>query len=205
MGVVSMLNKQVSDVRAETLGARLWKISAMLMLTWLSPLSSAHAEDSPYLVQPGDILQVSVWRETDLQSEVLVRPDGGISFPLAGDMKVEGMSVSQISELITTKIQRYIPDPLVTVATKQIGGNHIYVIGKVQRAGEFSYIRSLDVMQALSLAGGATTFASLSDIRILRRVEGNQVAIRFDYEDVEKGKALNTNILLQSGDTVVVP
>lgn len=200
-----MLTKLMSDVRSVGFGVRLWKISALLMFASLAPLSAVQAEDAAYLVQPGDILLVNVWKESDLQGEVLVRPDGGISFPLAGDMKVEGMSVSQIADLINSKIQRYIPDPVVTVSTKQIGGNHIYVVGKVQRPGDFTFIKSLDVMQALSLAGGTTTFASLSDIRILRRVEGKQVAIRFDYDDVEKGKALNTNILLQSGDTVVVP
>lgn len=165
----------------------------------------AVAPESPYLIQPGDVLQVSVWKEPDLQQEVLVRPDGGISFPLAGDLSVNGLSVAQVADAIAEQIKRYIPDPVVTVVTKAIGGNKVYVVGKVNRPGEFQFSRPLDVMQALSMAGGTTPFASLSDIRILRREGGKQLAVRFDYTDIENGKALDKNILLRSGDTVVVP
>ena len=196
-----MLNKQVDRIRNLKFGFGAW----LCLLTAL-PLAASYAEDSAYLIQPGDVLQVSVWKEVDLQGEVLVRPDGGISFPLVGDLPVEGLSVVQVTEQITQRIKKYIPDPVVTVATKQIGGNQIYVIGKVARPGNFPFSKSLDVMQALSLAGGTTTYASVSDIRILRRAaNGQQMAIRFDYSDVEKGKALNTNIVLHSGDVVVVP
>jgi polysaccharide export outer membrane protein len=204
MGVLLMLNKQVDKVRSFKFGFGAC-CGAWLCLLTLLPLTATHAEESPYLIQPGDVLQVNVWKEVDLQGEVLVRPDGGISFPLVGDLPVEGLSVAQVTEQITQKIQKYIPDPVVTVATKQIGGNQIYVLGKVARPGNFPFSKSLDVMQALSLAGGTTTYASVSDIRILRRVNGQQIAIRFDYSDVEKGKALNTNIVLHSGDIVVVP
>ena len=169
-------------------------------------MSVSIAAESAYLIQPGDVLQVSVWKEPDLQAEVLVRPDGGISFPLAGDLSVQGLDVAQVTELVTKKIERYIPDPVVTVATKQIGGNRIYVIGKVARPGEFPFNKPLDVMQALSLGGGTTPYASVSDIHILRRDQsGKQVAIPFDYGRVENGKSLESNIVLQSGDTVVVP
>ena len=194
-----MLNKQVDRIRNLKFGFGAW-----LCLLMALPLTASYAEDSAYLIQPGDVLQVSVWKEVDLQGEVLVRPDGGISFPLVGDLPVEGLSVVQVTEQITQRIQKYIPDPVVTVATKQIGGNQIYVIGKVARPGNFPFSKSLDVMQALSLAGGTTT--SVSDIRILRRAaNGQQTAIRFDYSDVENGKALKTNIVLHSGDVVVVP
>jgi polysaccharide biosynthesis/export protein len=185
-----------------------WSIRLLSgLLVTLSAMAAlaAPAVSDPYLIQPGDVLQVSVWKEPDLQSELLVRPDGGISFPLAGDVTVSGMSVAAVSDLIAERIKRYIPDPVVTVVTKLIGGNHIYVVGKVNRPGEFPFSRPLDVMQALSLAGGTTPFASLSSIRILRRDNGKQTALRFDYGDIEDGKALEKNILLRSGDTVVVP
>jgi polysaccharide export outer membrane protein len=194
-----MVMKLINDC-----GARKWSMVFSLFCLVLS--SKSYSQEAPYLIQPGDVLQISVWKEADLQAEVLVRPDGGISFPLVGDLSLKGMSVAQTAELITKKIEQYIPDPVVTVATKQIGGNRIYVIGKVNRPGDFPFSKALDVMQALSLGGGTTPYADLSDIRVLRRDEnGKQVAIRFDYADVEKGKALETNILLQSGDTVVVP
>ncbi len=185
---------------ANFLGRSGWLLGAALLLT-----SLVHADEQPYLLQPGDALQISVWKESDLQVEALVRPDGGISMPLANNVIVAGLSVEQAGEAIAERIRRYIPDPVVTVAIKQIGGNRIYVVGKVNRPGEFPFSRPLDVMQALSLAGGATPYASLSNIRILRRENGQQRAIRFDYTDVEDGKKLDSNILLHSGDTVVVP
>lgn len=158
-----------------------------------------------YLVQPGDLLQVTVWKEQDLTNEVLVRPDGGLSFPLVGDVAAAGKTVEALREEFTTRLKRYIPDPVVTIAIKQVGGDEIYVIGKVQRPGGFPFIRPLDVMQALSLAGGGTPYASLNGIVILRRENGEQRAIRFHYSEVARGKDLSENILLQAGDTVVVP
>lgn len=158
-----------------------------------------------YLIQAGDTLAVSVWKETDLQAEVLVRSDGGISFPLAGDLKVAGRSVADVRAELVERLQRYIPDPVVTVAVKQINGNRVYVVGKVNRPGVFEFSQPIDVMQALSLAGGATPFAALNDIRILRRENGQQTSIRFRYADVARGSHLERNILLRSGDTVVVP
>jgi polysaccharide export outer membrane protein len=159
-----------------------------------------------YSIQPGDVLSVSVWKEPDLQGEVLVRPDGGLSFPLVGDIDAARMTLDALKQELTHRLQKYVPDPVVTVALKQLGGNRIYVLGKVNRPGEFAFSRPLDVMQAISLAGGTTPFASLNDIQILRReATGRQDAIAFHYADVEQGERLQQNILLLSGDTVVVP
>jgi polysaccharide biosynthesis/export protein len=164
--------------------------------------ASAPAE---YRVQPGDVLFVSVWKEKDLEGDVLVRPDGGLSFPLAGDLDAAGHTVEEIRSTLVQRFKPYIPDPVVTVLVKTIGGNHVYVVGKVQRPGEFPFARPLDVMQALSLAGGATPFASLNDIVILRRQNGVERVLRFRYGDVVRGRSLEQNVVLESGDTVVVP
>lgn len=169
------------------------------------PAEPARAAVEPYRVQPGDVLQISVWKEQDLQGEILVRPDGGISFPLVGDLPAGGMTVSELTAEFKQRLARLIPEPEVVIAIKQIGGNRIYVIGKVNRPGEFSFSKSVDVMQALSLAGGATPFAALNDIRILRREDGKLRALPFRYGDVENGRELSQNVLLLSGDTVVVP
>lgn len=163
------------------------------------------AESEAYRVQPGDVLAVSVWREADLQAEVLVRPDGGITFPLAGEHMAAGHTVDELRLALEERLRKFIPDPVVTVTVRQIGGNRIYVLGKVNRPGEFPFSRPVDVMQALSLAGGTTAFAALNDIQILRRENGRQVSISFRYADVERGKSLEQNVLLKSGDTVVVP
>lgn len=158
-----------------------------------------------YRIQPGDLLFISVWKEADLQSEVLVRPDGGLSFPLAGEQLAAGHTVAELRQTLAERLKKFIPDPVVTVTVRQLGGNRIYVIGKVNRPGEFPFSRPLDVMQSLSLAGGATSFAAVNDIRILRREEGKQVVLQFHYEDVARGRHLEQNVLLKSGDTVVVP
>ncbi|HKE44011.1 MAG TPA: polysaccharide biosynthesis/export family protein [Steroidobacteraceae bacterium] len=169
------------------------------------PASTAAAEGSAYRVQPGDVLMVSVWKEQDLQAEVLVRPDGGLSFPLAGEIQANGRTVEEVRAAIDERIRKFIPDAVVTVTVKTIGGNRVYVIGKVNRPGEFPFSRPIDVMQALSLAGGTTPYAAVNDIRVLRRENGKQISIAFRYSDVERGRDLAQNIELHSGDTVVVP
>jgi polysaccharide export outer membrane protein len=167
--------------------------------------SSARPSE-PYRIQPGDILTFSVWKEPDLQGDVLVRPDGGLSFALVGDIQAERMTLDQLKQELARRLEKYVPDPSVAVALKQLGGNRIYVLGKVNRPGEFPFSRSLDVMQAISLAGGTTPFASVNDIQILRRKpDGTQDAVEFHYAEVERGRGLRQNILLASGDTVVVP
>jgi polysaccharide export outer membrane protein len=182
--------------------SRLVALLVLLCMTWQD---SAAAETS-YLLQPGDLITVSVWKEPEMQSEILIRPDGGLSFPLAGDIMAAGKSIPQLTSLLEERLRPYIPKPVITVALRQIGGNRVYVLGQVNRPGEFPFVRPVDVMQALAQAGGTNSFADLNSIQILRRDgDGKQNAIRFQYADVARGKALSQNILLQSGDTVVVP
>ena len=158
-----------------------------------------------YKIQPGDILNVSVWREPDMQLELMVRPDGGISVPLIGNVVASGSTVDQLSKDLAEKLKSYMPDLSIVVAVKQPLGNKIYIIGKVNKPGEFIMNRQLDVMQALSMAGGTSRFASLGDIKILRRFNEGQIVYPFDYKDIENGKNLDQNIILLSGDVVVVP
>src|SRR5215472_17491857 len=115
-----------------------------------------------------------VWKEQELQSEVLVRPDGGLSFPLAGDIEAAGHTVIEIRDALHARLLKYIPDPVITVAVKAANGSRIFVVGKVARPGDFPLIRPLDVMQALSLAGGTTPFADVDGIRVLRREPGGR-------------------------------
>lgn len=159
----------------------------------------------PYTINAGDLLQVSVWKEPDLQVEALVRPDGGLSLPLIGDVAAAGKTVEAVRQEIAKRIDTYVPDAVVTVALKQLSGDKIYVLGKVNRPGEYGINRYVDVMQALSIAGGTTTFADLDDIVILRRNGDGQRALEFKYSQVSRGKHLEQNIILQSGDVVVVP
>ncbi len=158
-----------------------------------------------YEVQPGDLLEISVWKEPDLQREVLVRPDGAFSFPLSGEIDARNKTVNDLRLEVTARLARYIPELVVTVTVVQINGNKVYVIGQVNQPGVFVVNPRVDVMQALSMAGGTTPFADVNDIRILRRKGGKQSAIGFRYLDVARGRALEQNIMLESGDVVVVP
>ncbi len=189
-----------------------WQVrGAILALSALFG-SIAVAADAPggadraYTVQPADVLTIAVWKEPDLQgAAVLVRPDGTFSFPLVGQVDARGKTVIDLEQIITTRLKKYISDPVVTVSVAEIKGNMVYVIGQVAKPGEFIVNPRVDVMQALSMAGGTTPFAALGSIMVLRRTGASQVAIPFHYTDVAKGRDLQQNIELQSGDIVVVP
>ncbi|HWG29002.1 MAG TPA: polysaccharide biosynthesis/export family protein [Steroidobacteraceae bacterium] len=178
-------------------------------------VARAGSPEAAYTVKPGDILSISVWKEPDLSGPaapgggppgVLVRPDGMFSFPLAGQMDARGKTVQELQQMLTEKLRKYISDPVVTVSIQEIKGNKVYVIGQVNKPGDFVVNPKVDVMQALSMAGGTTPFAALGDIMILRRTDtGQQQALPFRYTDVVRGKNLDQNITLQAGDVVVVP
>ncbi len=172
-----------------------------------APTSSQIADIDPssYRVGPEDLLEIAVWREDALKKEALVRPDGGISFPLIGEVKAAGKTVGEIRDEITRRLDKFIPDPAVSVAILKIGSQRIYVVGRVNKAGEFPLGRYVDVLQALSMAGGLTPFANGDDIRVMRRDGERQVVLPFEYGRVVRGQKLEQNILLRAGDVVVVP
>lgn len=174
--------------------------------TAASPTEYAgQAPRNAYMIGPEDVLEVSVWKEEGLKKEILVRPDGGISFPLVGDLRAAGKSAAQLEREIAARLQKYIPDPVVTVAVLKINSNKVYVIGKVNKPGEYPTGRYVDVLQALSMAGGLTPFAAENSIKILRKEDGKDIVFPFEYGKVQAGRALEQNIQLKSGDTVVVP
>jgi len=160
---------------------------------------------SSYLIGPGDILSISVWKEEGMELEVLVRPDGEITFPLAGEINAGGLSTKELSDVLVEKLKKYIPNPSVTVSVLKSVSNKIYVIGKVNRPGEFTATGYMDVLQALTMAGGLTPFADSDEIKIIRRTKTGTKMKLFDYDEVVSGERLDMNIILQAGDTVVVP
>ncbi len=180
---------------------------AALAICGLTPSAQESPyRDAPYTVKPGDTLSVSVWKEPDLSGPQLVRPDGTFSIPLVGQVDARDKTVMQLQQIVTERLHRFIADPVVTVSVQSIEGNKVYVIGQVAKPGEFIVNPRVDVIQALSMAGGMTPFAKLGDIMILRRLaDGRQQAIPFHYTDVEHGKDLQQNITLEAGDVVVVP
>jgi polysaccharide export outer membrane protein len=136
---------------------------------------------------------------------VLVRPDGGLSFPLAGQIQAAGMTLRELEQVLQRRLSRYIPEATVSVALMETTGNKIYVVGKVIRPGEYVVSRPIDVMQAIAVAGGVTPFADTSQIRVLRGQDPKQEMFSFNYQDIVKGRLLSQNITLAPGDTVVVP
>lgn len=158
-----------------------------------------------YRIGPEDVLEISVWKEEGLEREVLVRPDGGVSFPLAGNIQVAGKTPEDVESEITAKIRKYIPDAVVSVSVAKISGYSIFVIGKVKKPGQFVVGRYVDVIQALTLAGGLTPYASENKISVLRRDAGKEIVLPFRYSSIKSGKNLKQNVILKSGDVVVVP
>lgn len=161
--------------------------------------------DAGYRLGPEDVLLVSVWKDEQLTREVVVRPDGMFSFPLVGDIHAEDRTVEDIRGDLVKRLTRYIPNPNVSVAVTKVVSYKVYVVGRVNKPGEYLIGHYTDVLQALSLAGGLTPFAAENDIKVMRRVRGEQHAIPFRYGDVRKGRDLEQNIILQRGDVVMVP
>jgi polysaccharide export outer membrane protein len=158
-----------------------------------------------YMLGPEDVLIISVWRDEQLTREVVVRPDGFVSFPLVGDVQAASRTVEEVRTDIVKRLTKFIPNPQVSVTLTKVLSYRIYVLGRVNKPGEFMVGHTADVLQALTLAGGLTPFAAENDIRIMRRVNGEQQVFPFRYGEAKKGKGLEQNIMLQRGDVVMVP
>ncbi len=165
--------------------------------------SKSYAQD--YLIGPADVIEISIWGEKDLIKQVVVRPDGKVSFPLVGDITVAGKTTTQVKKEVETKIREYIPDAIASVIVVQLGSLQYYVVGKVSKPGVFNVSKPITVLQALALAGGLTTFADEKHIYIIRYYGDKTQKLSFNYKEIKKGENLKQNILLKRGDVVLVP
>lgn len=179
------------------------KLVLVLIVALYSQTSFAGADK--YLINAGDILDISVWNEEALKREVRVLPDGSIGFPLAGTVLAAGRTVDDLKKELTVKLTEFIAEPVVNIAVKSAEGYAVYVTGQVKAPGKFIMTEQMNVMQVLSLAGGLTPFAAQNDIVILRKTGKDAESLKFEYSDLEDGKGLNKNHLLKSGDVIVVP
>jgi polysaccharide export outer membrane protein len=171
----------------------------------ITTAAMASEVDPEYQLGAEDVMLISVWKDEQLTREVVVRPDGMFSFPLIGDVQAEDRTVDQIRTDLVQRLTKYIPNANVSVAVTKVVSYKVYVVGRVNKPGEYLIGHYTDVLQALSLAGGLTPFAAENDIKVMRRVGREQHAIPFRYGDMRKGRALEQNIVLQRGDVVMVP
>jgi polysaccharide export outer membrane protein len=179
---------------------RLVRLLGLLLLS-----STALASDPAYILNPGDALQISVWREDSLQKEVRVLPDGSVTFPLVGRVDVGGVGTQEVEKRITAKLKDHFPDPVVTVVVTGIDGNRAYVLGKVPKPGPLIMTGPVTVLQALSMAGGLDKFADEGSIKVVRSIAGDQKILSVAYKDLISGRDMATNLLLKAGDTLIVP
>jgi len=167
----------------------------------LADAPPAAVDPRTYIIGPEDILLIRVWREPEHSGLVTVRPDGKITLPLIGDIQAAGLTPDKLDAAVTEALSRYINNPDVIVSVQAVRSKRYYVTGEVNRPGAYPLVTPVTVLEALTLAGGFRDFANKKNITILR---GNQ-RLRFNYNDVIKGKNLSQNIVLQHGDYIIVP
>jgi polysaccharide biosynthesis/export protein len=158
-----------------------------------------------YVIGPDDVLGIVFWRDADMTGDVTVRPDGMITLPLIRDIKAAGLRPDALREQIQKAAAKYIEDPNVTVVVRQINSRNVFITGQVMRPGPYPVSGQMTVLQLIAVAGGLNEFADEKGITITRSEGGKVQTLKFNYKDVARGKNMQQNIVLQPGDTVVVP
>ncbi len=182
--------------------SRCYVVLSIVLVTLLLSISAASGES--YEIGAGDVLDISVWKNEDLTRQVVVLPDDTIRFPLIGELKVGGQSVAWLEDALKTSLEKYMPDPVLSVALNKTGSMVIYVIGKVNNPGRFNIHDTVDVLQALSVAGGLNPFAKEKEIKVFRKQSDQTAIFDFNYDAVSEGQDLEQNIMLHRGDVIVV-
>jgi polysaccharide export outer membrane protein len=183
--------------------ASVWAQAAAPVATSASEPKAA-TEDPRYVIGPDDQLNINVWKEQELSGPVPVRPDGKISLPLLNDVQAAGMTPMQLAADISEKLKKFVSEPRVTVTVMNIQSKRVYMVGQL-KAGAFPLLPDMTVLQALSAAGCCSEFAKTTKIYVLRNEAGKQVKYPFNFKEALKGNHPEQNILLQPGDTIVVP
>jgi polysaccharide export outer membrane protein len=162
--------------------------------------------EASYVIDSGDILKIVTWKEPDFSLEaILVRIDGKISFPLLNDVQAAGLTPLMLKDIIETGLKNYVANPVVTVTVKEPESKKFYILGEVQRTGEYNLVKDISVMQAFALAGGFTEWASKDEILLIRRENGQKKVYKIDYKDMAKGKNLEQDLLIRANDTIIIP
>lgn len=168
--------------------------------------SAGYAADHAYKLKPGDSVAVSVWREEELDRELTVLPDGSLTFPLAGRIEVEGLSSPEVEKILVDALAEYLAEPVVTVSITSVGGNRVFLVGKIANPGPIILSGPTTIAQVLSAIGAFDRFADEDEIKILRGIGKDARYIHFDYDDLIDGEnAEGASMLLEAGDVIVVP
>ena len=172
-----------------------------------APAAAAPGVSVPldYVIGPEDVLGVVFWRDTEMSGDVTVRPDGRITLPLIGDLQAAGSRPDVLREQIQKAADKYLSDANVTVVVRQINSRKVFITGEVTTPGAYPLVGPRTVMQLIALAGGLTEYADSKAISVMRTENGQPKSFKFNYRDVSRGRNLEQNIMLQPGDTVVVP
>ena len=168
------------------------------------------SSNTEFVLGPEDVLEVVVWRNQDLSRQVIVRPDGMISMPVIGDVQAAGLTADQLAERIATRLKEYKENPTVSVSVKEINSYNVFVIGEVAKPGKYQLKSYTTILQAISIAGGFTPYASRNKLQIVRHItNGNggwqEVRLAMPYDDLVKGQADPEYLMIKSGDTIIVP
>ena len=161
--------------------------------------------DDDYVIGPGDILSIDVWKEPDLSKQVSVRLDGNISLPLVNDIDAAGLTSAELREQLTQKYKDFVDVPEVSVTVLESRSKRIYLLGKINRPGEYPLQKNMTIVHAISLAGGLAEWADASDIKLIRKIKGTEKTFRVDYDAIVSGEDLAQNVQLQPDDTIFVP
>jgi len=158
-----------------------------------------------YVIGPEDVLTIVVWREKDMTTDAVVRPDGKITLPLLNDLQAAGLSPDQLRVAIEKAASKYMAEPNATVIVKAINSRKVHILGNVGKAGTYPLIGDITVLQLIATAGGLQEYADEKHITVMRKEDGKDRVFKFNYKDVIHQKKLQQNIVLKPGDTVIVP
>ncbi len=191
------------------------------LLAWLiaglcvTGLAQAQTESTgDYLLEPGDLIDISILEDPTLNRQALIRPDGNISMPLAGTIAAAGQTPEAVQRLIRRRLAKdFVEPPTVTVSLAAVAEDNVwedpafYVLGEVNEPGRYNFDgeKPVTVLQALSLAGGLEVFAARKRIQIRRYAENIETLQLFDYDAVESGEGLLPPLFIEDGDVIVVP
>ncbi len=169
------------------------------------PVVAAAVIPPDYVIGVEDVLVIVFWREKDISSEVVVRPDGKITLPLINDVVASGLTPDQLRDVLAKEAERFIEEPAPSVVVKQINSRKVYITGEISKPGPYPLTGPTTILQLIAIAGGLREFAQKKDIVIMRNEGGKAITFQFNYAEVANRKKLQQNILLKPGDTIVVP